>query len=102
MPPELDEWIARIRSRDAMTFEDAYAGDRPFGPGVVTRLIDEMQSAADAYTRGKFAELLGEMGDASAVPALIEELRIAGPDEEHWAVTALEQLGVPEGINALE
>jgi hypothetical protein len=67
--PDLDKWIARIRDRDAAAFEDAYEGPRPVGPDVVPRLVQELQSATDGYTRGKFAELLAEMGDASSYPS---------------------------------
>jgi hypothetical protein len=60
--PNLDDWIARIRDHDAMTFEDAYDGPRPFGEAVVPRLVQELHRSPDGYTRGKFADLLGEMG----------------------------------------
>ena len=75
---ELDSWIDRIRDRDPTTFEDAYWGERPADLEVVPRLIAELHRSSDSYTRGKFAELLGEMGDASVVPVLVAELlRIA-------------------------
>ncbi len=83
-----------------MTYEDAFWGERPTGPDVIPRLVNEMQLSTDAFTRGKFAELLGEMGDASAVPFLIEELSHAEPDVRMWAVFALEAIGLPEGIRA--
>ena len=57
-----------------MVFGDTNEGPRPNGPDVVPRLILEMQAAKDGYTRGKFIELLGEMGDPSVVPLLIAEL----------------------------
>jgi HEAT repeat protein len=101
-PPDLEEWIARIRSRDAMTFEDAYEGPRPTGPGVLAMLVKELHAAADGYTRGKFAELLGEMGDASVVAVLIAELAHPEKDARTWAVLALEQLGIPDGLNAAQ
>lgn len=97
---ELDEWIARIRDRDSTTFEDAYWDERPTGPDVVPRLVAELHNSADGYTRGKFAELLGEMGDASVVPVLVAELSHPEPGARLWAVLALEQLGVPEGVEA--
>lgn len=98
--PDLDEWIARIRDRDALTFEDAYDGPRSVGDAVVPRLIEELHRATDGYTRGKFAELLGEMGDASVVPVLVAELSHSEKDARVWAVLALEQLGVPGGLDA--
>ena len=70
MMTRLDAWIKRIRSTDPMTFEDAYFGDRPQGPEVLDRLIRELRAAADGYTRGKFCELLGEMGDTSTIAVL--------------------------------
>lgn len=98
---ELDEWIERIRDPDAMTYEDAYSGERPSGPDVLPRLIAELQRSQDGYTRGKFAELLGEMGDASVVPVLIAELEYPEPDVRRWAMLALEQLGVAESVIAV-
>ena len=97
---ELEAWIETIRNRDAMTFEDAYWGERPIGPDVVPRLIAELHRSADRYSRGKFVELLGEMGDASVVPVLVAELDHPEPGVRQWAVLALEQLGVPEGVVA--
>jgi HEAT repeat protein len=99
---DIEGWIARIRSRDAMTFEDAFWGPRPTGPAVVPRLIAELQRATDSYTRAKLVELLGEMGDISAVPVLVAEL--AHPENEIrvWAVQALELLGFPDGLRAAQ
>ena len=79
MMTRLDAWIKRIRSTDPMTFEDAYFGDRPQGPEVLDRLIRELHASADGYTRGKFCELLGEMGDTSTIAVLAPELN--HPDE---------------------
>lgn len=100
MPVDLEAWIARIRSRDAATYEDAYWGDRPSGPAVVPRLVAELRAAPDAYTRGKLIELLGEMGDASVVPELVAELSHPEPEVRAWAVAALETLGVAEAAEA--
>jgi HEAT repeat protein len=96
---DLDNWIARFRSPDPMRFEDAYWGERPSGPGVIRRLVAEMHRSPDGYTRGKFVELLGEMGDASVIPVLIAELSLTEPDVRFWAAAALEQLGVPDGTS---
>jgi HEAT repeat protein len=98
--PNLDDWITKIRSRDPMTYEDAYWGERPNEPEVVSRLVAEMQDASDTYTRGKFLELLGEMGDSSIVAVLIQELSHSEIDIRRWAVLALEELGFSEGLSA--
>lgn len=92
MSVDIDDWILRIRSTDAMTFEDAYFGTRPEGPDVTARLISELQSSADGYTRGKFCELLGEMGDESAVSALTAELQHPDESVRGWASQALDEL----------
>ena len=99
-PPDLDDWIARIRDRDALTFEDAYEGPRPVGARVITRLVQELHRSPDGYTRGKFAELLGEMGDPAVVPVLVAELVHSEKDARRWAVLALEQLADPTGLAA--
>lgn len=100
--PNLDDWIARIRDRDALTFDDAYWGPRPVGDAVVPRLIKELRLATDGHTPGKSVELPGEMGDVSAVPVLIAELEHSENDIRTWAVLALEPLGAPEGVAAAE
>jgi HEAT repeat protein len=102
MPPELEDWIARIRDRDPMTFEDAYYGDRPTGPDVLPRLINELHQSPDEYTRGKFLELLGEMGDESVVPILLAELAHPNPAVGARACTALECIGSDEAKKAVE
>lgn len=83
-----------------MTYEEAYHGERPIGPDVLPRLIAELHASPDGFTRSKFIELLGEMGDASVVPMLIEELNHPEHVARQWAVIALEQLGIPEGVAA--
>jgi HEAT repeat protein len=90
--PSLDTWIAAIRSDDPMTFEDAYFGPRPEGAQVVTRLVVELRASADSYARGKFCELLGEMGDQSVVPVLLGELEHSDENVREWARRALEEL----------
>lgn len=89
---DLDDWIARIRSHDPMTFEDAYFEVRPVGPDVVSRLIAELQKSTDGYTRGKFCELLGEIGDESVIPILEQELAHSDEKVRGWAASALVEL----------
>lgn len=93
MAPDLETWISGIKNRDAMIFEDAYHGERPSGAAVVPRLLAEMRAAPDVYTRGKFIELLGEMGDASIVAELLPELAHPHQGVRQWAVTSLRALG---------
>jgi HEAT repeat protein len=97
---DLNDWIRRIRSPNAATFEDAYYGDRPEGDDVVPRLIEEMHASPDPYTRGKFAELLGEMDDERAVPPLVAELRHPDAEMRGWALRALAELGTPAAAEA--
>jgi HEAT repeat protein len=96
----LDDWIAQIRSHDHMTYEHAFWGERPNGPEVISRLVAEMQNSADADTRGKFIELLGEMGDASVIAVLMQELFHNEIGIRQWTVWTLEELGFPEGLSA--
>src|SRR5947208_2768684 len=91
--PQLDDWIRDIKSLDATIFEDTYEGPRPVGGDVIPRLISEMHAAQDSYTRGKFIELLGEMGDATVVPQLIAELSHPEQPVRDWAVAALQLIG---------
>lgn len=102
MSSELDNWIACIRDDDPMTYEDAYSGPRPTGTAVVPRLVQELHVSSTGYTRGKFVELLGEMGDQSVVPVLIAELAHSDPSVREWAATALTRLGAPDGVRAVQ
>ena len=91
--PDLDEWVREIKSDDPWTFEDAFHGPWPTGPAVIPRLLLEMRQANDRYTRGKFIELLGEMGNSDVVPYLVEELSNADQTIRTRAMTALETIG---------
>ncbi|MBT9456998.1 MAG: HEAT repeat domain-containing protein [Burkholderiaceae bacterium] len=91
----LDDWIGRIRSSDPMTFENAYFGARPVGPDVVPRIVAELQNSTDSYTRGKFCELLGEMGDLAVLPILVRELEHQDETVRTWAANAIEELQSP-------
>jgi hypothetical protein len=93
MAPDLETWISEIKSRNAVIFEKAYHGERPSGAAVVPRLLAEMRATPDAFTRGKFIELLAEMADASIVPDLLPELAHPHQDVRQWAVTSLRALG---------
>jgi len=100
--PELDDWITRIKSSDSTIFEDTYEGPRPTGPAVIPRLISEMHAATDGYTRGKFIELLGEMGDASVVSHLVAELAHADQKVRDWAAASLQLIGGEAANQAVE
>ena len=100
--PQLDDWIRDIKSLDATIFEDTYEGSRPVGPDVIPRLISEMHAAENGYTRGKFIELLGEMGDATVVPELIAELSHPEQSIRDWAVAALGLVGGEAAKEAIE
>jgi HEAT repeat protein len=101
MTPDIDEWISAIKSSDPLTFEGAYHDRRPNGPGVVQRLISEMRTANDGYTRAKFIELIGEMGDESIVPQILPELTHVDQNVRQWAITALRALGGAEAERAI-
>src|SRR4051812_41701527 len=99
--PQLDDWIRDIKNRDATIFEDTYEGPRPVGPDVIPRLVSEMHAAQDGYTRGKFIELLGEMGDATVVPQLIAELNHPEQSVRDWALAALGLIGGAAATEAI-
>ena len=100
--PDLDEWIREIKSDDPWTFEDAFHGPRPTGPAVIPRLISEMRTANDRYTRGKFIELLGEMGNSEVVPDLAIELSNSDQTIRTRAITALETIAGNAAERALQ
>ncbi len=97
-----DEWIARIKSRDPMVYEDAFHEQWPHGPEFIARLIVEMRLADDSYTRGKLIELLGEAGDQTVVPELARELEHPDWNIRQWALHALRRIGGREASKFIE
>jgi HEAT repeat protein len=69
---------------------------------VIQRLVSEMRAASDGSMRGKFIELIGDMGDQSIVPQILPELSHADQNVRQWAVTALRTLGGPEAERAIQ
>jgi HEAT repeat protein len=61
-----------------------------------------MRAADDGYTRGKFIELLGEMGDTAVVADLIAELTHSDQNVREWAVTALRTIGGEAAERAIQ
>ncbi|MFH0945872.1 MAG: thioredoxin family protein [Planctomycetota bacterium] len=72
------------------------AGDRHALDSVVPSLLPAL-SAADAALRGDTADLLGQIGHPSAVPALAARIDDKDPDVAEVAREALEQIRDPEG-----
>ncbi len=96
MSTALDQWIARIKSRDPLVYEDAFHDQWPDDPALIERLVTEMHAAEDAYTRGKFIELLGETGHEGVIDHLVRELGDPRGDVRQWAVKALAAIGGPD------
>lgn len=85
-------WLTAILSQDAVTFEDAYWGDRPASNEVVPEIIAKLSEIFDPYTRGKLIELLGECGDKSILPILEAELKNPDPSLKEWAAGSIDAL----------
>jgi HEAT repeat protein len=68
-----------------------------FLQGVASKLVSELQSltqtAANALRRREAAETLAEIGDARAVPFLMQMLQADGPDDHWHRWAAIEELG---------
>lgn len=68
----------------------------------VPELIDAMQTNEHWFVRMAAAQALGRMGDASAIPFLVETLN---NPRDKWlafdAAVALAQIGTPEALGAL-
>ena len=88
--------MARLRSRDALTYEAAYDEILPHVRAYVPQLLDELARTPDAFTRGKLIELLGDAQDPAAIPALGRELDHPDQNVRQWAVTALVATCRPE------
>jgi hypothetical protein len=88
----VDEWLREILSRDAMTFEDAYWGERPSSELAVPLLLAALNVYFDSYTRGKLLELLGECEDISVLPVLEKELSNSEEAIRNWAAGSIEAL----------
>ena len=87
-----DSWLAAIMSRDAMTFEEAYFGNRPAPSIMGPKIIAKLSETRDSYTRGKLIELLGECGDSSVIKILESELNNPDPAMQEWAKISIDSL----------
>ena len=74
-----------------LVIEEALEGDCAALEGLVGGLIKVLQ-APDATLRGDTADLLGQIGNPAAVPALKELLNDPNPDVADVAAEALEEL----------
>lgn len=92
----VDEWLERILSRNAMTFEDAYWGERPPTDLAVPKILKALEDHFDSYTRGKLLELLGECGDLSVLPVLEHELANSDESIRNWASGSIDALKARE------
>ncbi|MBL9200844.1 MAG: HEAT repeat domain-containing protein [Opitutaceae bacterium] len=88
----VDAWLSRILSKDAMTFEDAYWGERPPPEAAVPKILESLKTTFDPYTRGKLVELLGESGDKSVLPILEKEMRSPDQAIREWACASIAAL----------
>ena len=90
--PNVDEWLNQILSKDAMTFENAYWGERPPAVEMVPRILQALTVCFDSYTRGKLIELLGECEDSSVLPVLEKELFSLDGHIRNWAQGSIDAL----------
>ena len=88
-PLPFEEYMRRIRSRDALTYEAAYTEFLPHVRTFVPELLQELERAPDAYARGKVIELLGAAQAKEAIPALAQELTHPDQNVRPWAATSL-------------
>ena len=88
----VDEWLNEIISKDAMTFENAYWGDRPPADKVLPKILKALSVHFDSYTRGKLIELLGESEDLSVLPVLEKELSSDDESIRNWATESIDTL----------
>lgn len=90
--PSVDTWLSDILSKDPMTFEDAYWGERPPVELAVPEIIRAMDVHFDPYTRGKLIELLGECGNPAVLPILEKELLNSEESMRNWARGSIDAL----------
>ena len=75
-----------------MTFEDAFEELHPIASRYLVELNAELNTADDAYTRGKLLELLGYTHSDSVIPTLSAELDHPDQNVRQWAILALEEI----------
>lgn len=95
------ECILRIRSSDAMTFEDAFSELSPIADRFVLELCSELDTACDSYTRGKLIELLGFTHSNQVLPVLQRELSNDDITVRNWVALALEEINSTESLRIL-
>lgn len=89
---DVDEWLDKILSEDAMAFEDAYWGERPPADKALPEILMALSNHFDIYSRGKLIELLGECEDHSVMPVLEKELDNPNEGIRNWARASIEAL----------
>ena len=96
---DLQQLLVGIRSRDPETYESAYDLLRPVARNWFRSFLRSLRTASDAFTRGKFIELLGHSRSARVVPTLAAELGNTDQNVRQWAVTALREVATPDALN---
>jgi ribosomal protein L40E len=74
---------------------------REYGTHAVEPLINVLRTDADPDARFGAAHTLGIIGDAAAIPALIDALSDPEPAVRYWAVDALGKLGAEAAVKAI-
>jgi HEAT repeat protein len=92
---ELQTLLKDIWSTDAETSEEAYFALAGKAHEIVPELLAELRKATDAFTRGKFIELLGDSRRPQVTLVLAAELRHEDQSVRQWAVSALREIGTP-------
>jgi hypothetical protein len=88
----VDIWLRDILSKDAMTFEHAYWGERPPAELAMPEVLRAMAVHFDSYTRGKLIELLGKCEDCTLLPILENELASSDESIRNWANGSIDAL----------
>ena len=88
---DMESLIAQLSSDDGMVRQKARESLVTLGAPAVSYLGDVVQHASSDQTRWEAAQALGEISDASSIPALVEALADSNSDVVWLAAEALKK-----------
>lgn len=96
---DINNCLKRLKSDDALTYEEAFNEIEDIVTGYKDDILRAMLCEREPFTRAKFIELLGLCKDPSLVPVLKKELESKYDDVISWSLSALEMINTEESVS---
>jgi hypothetical protein len=94
--PEFRDCVEMLRSRDAMTYEDAYHWLQGYLTDHLDDLLGLMTAETDPVNRSRFVELVGDSKSPKVISYLEEELGHPNREVRMWAFNSLTHFENPD------